>query len=707
MSHENDLTKNMPYEDEIFMDGMDPLDDFPDLLDLDMPLPDVNDFVQPNMVQGDNPDPPSVQPDVAVQPDIRMAAEGHHDDHPNGDFDNVLGSDIIDTDPNSMHFIIGVAYFDVSPSYPNDRVADNKQFRAITTSYFRERLQDQRFVDTLTNEKGDVVYKVVAEIQGVLNRARSTPLERTEGGQQLPNGVRIWRKIETGSLKETTWKGFHFRDISQDEKEVKKYLPQPLKTELQKLFPKRAAKRPAEPPTGPINPAHVVERPNEDVSIFLAPAAERRINPDVDPAVSEIRNVMRELNVDDDTLVDDVCQKLNEPGTYTASIHTVYNEQEASPANQYLAKQVELKWCNERGTKPRFVYTFDAGDSGLIVESYLGQATKLRNELSDNIDAVRPAKRLRLAPHTAAKEFLNVFRSIFPSHCECLFIFKNVTHPETFTERFLPGTWLEDSLCQATIRGVLLCTPHAQYTGNMGPPFGSNVAQISVDWKPKDESVGQAYWWDRLPQSNLPFSFENVEEPPELIAILRRNGQAVALVEDLVVGDPAESGKVATQSARRWESEAVGIGRFALWLDAVDDERLRTEYLSAIRKVTFSSSKEPLGNISDLSNKRVADSLMSVLMKKSELSLRPHPFVLVFANAPDETFHERFFSAQSNWWNSLGRFVITTSGCFQLHVEVQKDNADKDLVPIPSFVCPVRPDNDVDYVQDGIVNMAM
>mmetsp|Transcript_11200 Transcript_11200/g.21339 ORF Transcript_11200/g.21339 Transcript_11200/m.21339 type:complete len:745 (+) Transcript_11200:225-2459(+) len=744
MSHDDDNMMDMPYEDGILMD---PFPHFGEDDPLDIPLRELNDMVQEDIHL--HP-PPAAHPNVAVAPNI-SPAQGHTPPNNNGNnFDNVLGSDIIKSDPKSMHFIVGASYFDMNPSDPNDCVGDNKQFRAIIVSYFQERLLDRDYVESLTQDN-TVVYKVVGEIPGLLHQARNTPLERL-GGAQLPNCVRIWKKYEKVSLKESTWKGFHFRDVSQDEKELKNALSSPLKIELKKLFPQQNADQPTEPPdvpivhpSAPVDPPVQAQRsvqgagrqaPNRAVvnraperhsesrelnmdhdSLIDRPIVNRLVDPvirdrpivnrPVDSVVTERRSVMRELNVDEDSLIEGICQKLNEPGTYTVSLHTVYDEREVSPANQYLAKQIESKWCSEKGARPRYVYIFDAGDSGLIVESYQAQARKLRNELGNIMEEVRPSKRLRLAPHTAAKEFLNVFRSTFPRHCECLLIFYNVTHHVTFKDRFLPGTWLEDNLCQETIRGVLLCTPDTQYTGDMGPPFGSNVAQISIDWKPTDDSAGQIYWWDRLPQSNLPFCFENVNEPPELEEILRRNGQAVALVEDLLVGNPAESGKVAVQSTRKWESQASGAGRFAIWLDAVDEERLRTEYQSAIRKVTFSSANEPQGNLLDLSTQSIADSLMSVLMKKSELSLRPHQFTLVFANAPDDTFHENFFSAQSNWFNSPGRFLVTTSGIFQILVEVPTDNTARDLVAVPSFVCPVGPDTNMGNVQDGVLKMAV
>ena len=724
--------------------------------DINIPMQDIHDLMQD--IHHD-PNPPATSHSDAVDASDVQHGEDHrqHDDddhdhdpplnNESNNFDNVLGRDIIKSDPNSMHFVVGASYFDKNPSDPNDCVGDNKQFRAIIVSYFEQRLKDRQYVDTLITSDNKVVYKVVGEIPGVLLKAQNTPLER-QGGGHLPNCVRIWKKYEKASLKESTWKEFHFRDISQEEKELKNALSSPLKIELEKLFPQRNAERITDPSSAPVDPP--VSAPLFSEGVVEAASSRPVINHHVDftaverysetgelnmdqetlmnrPAIgaiqqattrpianrpagvveTETRNVMRELNVDQDSLIENICEKLNEPGTYMASLHTVYNEQEVSPANRYLAKQVESKWRNERGARSRFVYTFDAGDSGLIVESYQQQARKLRNDLGNHTEEIRPPKRLRLAPHSAAREFFNVFRTNFPRHCECLFIFHNVTHPLTFKERFLPASWLDDILCQETIRGVLLCTADTQYTGNMGPPFGGNVAQISIDWKLTDDSAEPIYWWDRLPQSNLPFSFENVTEPPELEEILRRNGQVVALVEDLVVGNPAESGKVAIQSTRRWESQAIGAGRFSLWLDAVDDERLRIEYQSAIRKVTFSSSNEPLGNLLDLSSQSIADSLMSVLMKKSELSLRPHQFALVFANAPDENFHENFFSAQSNWFNSRGRFLVTTSGIFQICVEAATGDSGRDLVPIPSFVCPVRPDKNVGYKQDSVLNMSI
>ena len=194
--------------------------------------------------------------------------------------------------------------------------------------------------------------------------------------------------------------------------------------------------------------------------------------------------------------------------------------------------------------------------------------------------------------------------------------------------------------------------------------------------------MDQRKWWDRLPISQLPYAGMDAQEPQGLEDELQI-GRVIALVDT----DKARAAsEVAIQLARRWESQEQG--RYIIWLDASSDATLRASYLSAMRQVTFASSSDLIEGKTDLSTSAMADSLMALLFKKREMSDRDHRFVMIFANAPpeDQGFYNKFFSAQSSFWNARGTFIVTTCAQHALEVEVMDGNGTT-RVPIQSIVC--------------------
>ena len=576
-----------------------------------------------------------------------------------GMFDEVLGAEIVQNQPDCMHFITGVAFFDVNPSNPRNLVADNMQFRQIINSYFQARLQDQSYVDTLTDASGKPVLKVTGEIDGVLAKAKSVPIARLQGTESiperlcLPERICIWKKVrphDQKSLKESTWRYCHFRDVSNDPKEIKKVLSQPLRTELSKLYRKQRSPSP--------------DRPTS-----------HRSSPD------EVRE--RELHESEELLVGDIRARINHPGSYIAALFTLRDDQDnATPANHYAAELIADSWCHTKDKKRRFVYRFDASTPGALSESYLSQAQLLKTQHGGMAADAVPSNVVGGLPQAAAAhDFMTIFRSHFPPDCECILIYTNVPHPDAFEQGFLPQMWLQDVHCRDTIRGVLLCTQHPEYMRKSGPPFGQDMAFRPIEWKPRDTETGQACWWDRLPSSNLPYVSHDVQEPAGIEPKLRIDGRAFSIVG----GSPAVTNHIASQAIRKWESEA--IGRFAIWIDATDEEQLREGYQAAIRQVTFSSSEQPLGDPATLSTRSMADSLMALLALKRTLSKRDHRWALIFANdTSGELFHQKFFSADSNWWNSRGRFIVTTSQpCVKVEIDI---NGAPFQTQLQSIVCP-------------------
>ena len=618
--------------------------------------------------------------------DFEPESEGPSDLLPfEGIFDYCRGELIEQMYPDSLNFILGVAYFDMNPSIPSNRVADNREFRNFFAAYFQHRLTNPSFVSSLHGKQGRVIYRVIGEIQAIFTEAlRCIELPRLTG--RRPVKVNIWKKVSpNGHLRESTWKDFLYKNLAEDtaepqmSKELREALSTPLKTTLKALYPPQ---QPAATRSTPAAAASAAQPPDAlaatPLAMFAEPLAEG-----VDEPPSQrrrLKNPMRELSVNEDKLIQDACTRINQPGTYVAALITLYDSREVTPANAYVADIIAEKWVNEENSPPRFIYRFDASDSGTLSESYTRQTRVIRAEHGQ--DVPEQPKRRRLVPQVAADEFLKVFRSLFPADRECLFIFTNVPHPGVFTEGFLPSMWQRDERCQETIRGVLLCTPHPEYNASIGSPYTRNVSQISVEWT-RNESDAGGQWWDQLPSSQPPFCFVDVEEPPGLDRRLE-DGRATELVG---IGQ-APATQVANQAARRWESE--GAGRFCIWLDTSCPNRLRDAYQHAIQRVTFGSAGAPIGNGTDLSIRSQADALMWYLARKRELSDRDHRFTLVFADAPvEEEFYHKFFSAQSNWWNSKGRFLVTTAvdpsdkATFRpFHVELEA-NGDVVRPPLP------------------------
>lgn len=585
--------------------------------------------------------------------------------------DECLGGDIETFFPNSLNFVTGISYFDVHPSEPKHRVVDNKEFRQIISKYFQTRLRDTTFCDSLCDRKGKIVYRVVGEIKGLISAAKDTPLMRLHG--RLPDRIRIWKRVQTkGHLRENNWERFIYKDLlahpqRQSQPQVspvwsnpdpelqtalKDVLHSPMKTELQKLCR-----------SGPPKKGAAVE-----VSI------DQR-----EP------NSMQRLNINEDELIQDVLMKIDGKGTFVASLFTLHGLQDSSSANTYIAEKIVEKWMDEEKERQRFVFRFDANDPETLVESYLKHASTLQAEFQNHL-APRRFKRPRFSPQAAAEEFYNVFTSLFPTHCESLFVFSNVPHPNMFNEGFLPSTWQRDKRCQDTIRSILLCTGFPEYNPCLqGFSYGQSLKQIPVEWASIRPMAGHEPWWNRLPPSRLPYSFNNVQEPAELASRLKHR-KVISLVERGTLSAVA----VAVQFARRWQTE--GPGRYTIFLDASNDTAMRASYQSAIRQLTFASPGNPIGNDSDLPISALADSFMSLLSKKRELSCRDHRFLIIFAHVPhDEEFHKKFFSAQSNWWNigkeGGGAYIITTASPVRLHVELTLPHGAIRRVAVPTVFC--------------------
>ena len=381
----------------------------------------------------------------------------------------------------------------------------------------------------------------------------------------------------------------------------------------------------------------------------------------------ELKGELSGLILYESAFLTEISDNLNRPSTYVASLSSVMDEQMDDQANTVLAKKAAKQWLDERPDS-RWVCWIDASDPMSITDSYRKMMRHLCSQ--DSFEQQAP-KRGRLDVSSAANEFLDEFRNRFSSKFECLMVYVNVTHPDIFVDGFLPGYWLHDMHCQSTIRGILLSTPHPIYQGNMGSPFGT-VVQHSIEWIPHWSQSENRFWWERLPQSNLPPLLDDVDEPPEIDRKLAMDGRAVVLVEP-GRERPDRAADVANQFARKWEM-TENTERFSVWLKASDDSSLRESYRQAIRRVTHSVPQQPMGNPIDLSVRVIGDELMSILMKVREMSPSKQ-WIMVFAdgNNNETPFYEKFFSGKSNWWNSKGRFVITSTSD-DIEVEVVTDS---------------------------------
>uniref|UniRef100_A0A6S8J210 Uncharacterized protein n=1 Tax=Amphora coffeiformis TaxID=265554 RepID=A0A6S8J210_9STRA len=381
----------------------------------------------------------------------------------------------------------------------------------------------------------------------------------------------------------------------------------------------------------------------------------------------ELKGELSGLILYENATTTELLEEINKPRPYVTSLSSVVDEQMDDQANTCLTKRVSKKWL-DASPNTRWVCWLDASDPLILTDSYRKMMRSLRT--GDQSFEQQAPKRGRLSAAAAANEFYREYLARFPLQFECLVVYVNVTHPEVFTEGFLPSAWLQDVHCQSTIRGVILSTPHPMFDGNMGPPFG-NVFHRSIEWVPHWSESQKRYWWERLPQSNLPPLLDDVEEPDGIDRKLAYDGRAVALV-DFGYERPDRAGEAANQFARRWEM-TENTERFSVWIQAGDDASLRESYRLAIRRVTHSAPQNPLGNPVDLSVRVIGDELMSILMKVRELSPSKQ-WIMVFADVKDnEGFHQKFFSGKSNWWNSKGRFVITSTSD-NVQVEVMSED---------------------------------
>ena len=406
------------------------------------------------------------------------------------------------------------------------------------------------------------------------------------------------------------------------------------------------------------------QAPQQHVETFYATTT--RTLPETDRSW-ELKGELSGLILYEDAMTTELLEEFNKSHPYVASLSSVVNEQMDEQANTCLAKRISKKWL-DASPKIRWVCWLDASDPLTLTESYRKMARGLRAD--DNSMEQQAPKRGRLSPSSAANEFYQEYLSRFPLQFECLVVYVNVAHPEVFTEGFLPSAWLQDAHCQSTIRGVILSTPHPLYDGNMGPPYGC-VCHHSIEWVPHWSESEKRYWWERLPQSNLPPLLDDVEEPDGIDRKLAYDGRAVTLI-DVGCERPDRAGEIANQFARRWEM-TENTERFSVWIQAGDDTSLREAYRLAIRRVTHSAPQNPLGNPVDLSIRVIGDELMSILMKVRELSPSKQ-WIMIFADVKDnEDFHRKFFSGKSNWWNSKGRFVITSTSD-NVQVEVMSED---------------------------------
>jgi hypothetical protein len=588
------------------------------------------------------------------------------------------GRDIPTYMPGFMHFICGCAGF--SPLH-------NAIFLQVVHAHFVERLQDPVFYEICGTR-----YPVRGEVAAIMEQARQVP------GNQ---GVRIWTVVGKTRLRESNWMDLEFEDVTNNPVRRRERLEAPLRSILTRLYTNSTSSRTsrwpsatdreqpaASPPAAaaPDPPNNQLRRNHDELSGTISAGMWRHVAPTAaGPATLKVPpdtirappETDRSWEMQDDwsgsimyasAMATELCDSINKPHTYITSLRCIVNEQLPHQANSILAKKVAKTWLDEQPTS-RWVCWIDASDSSTLCDSYRQLIRRLHVGNEYNLEPAAPQRR-RLSAQAAASEFLNEFRTHFSPAHECLIVYENVTHPTIFSEGFLPPVWLQDSHCAKTIRGIILSTPHNMYDGNMGAPFGS-VVQHSIEWISRFGEENQ-YWWERLPQSNLPPLWDDVEEPPGIDRILARDGRAVALVNPETESSD-HTGNVANQVCRRWQMTDNDM-RFSVWLNASSEQKLRDSYQAAIRRVTHSSPQCPLGNPTDLAIRTISNELMATLMKVRELS-PAHQWIMVFAgNPPNDSFHGKFFSAATNWWNSRGRFIVTSSSSDTVEVELVVDD---------------------------------
>jgi hypothetical protein len=320
---------------------------------------------------------------------------------------------------------------------------------------------------------------------------------------------------------------------------------------------------------------------------------------------------------------------------------------------------------------------------------------------------------------------------------QCVLIYANVPDPNIFQEWFVQDAsyscnqWADHS--SAGLAGILLATVHPSYdtgrllgrlfpgitgivqdakmieiatpsnssskdSGKISSAAGANSAGDIAETllSPSTSSVLPSslpsFWWERLPQPNLPPLFdydedsdsddesERVETKKKIDFLkklnkrLGKDGRILALTKS----SPHDSSKspstnvVANRFARDWQMRESG-NRFSLWMRSNTEHDLRQSYVSAIRRVTHTEDGgKPLPSLSgysslvvgsphDLSIQSYAQELMDLFMHMREMS-PTFQWLMIYSSIPeDAVFEEWFFSAASNWWNSRGRFLLTTS----------------------------------------------
>lgn len=117
----------------------------------------------------------------------------------------LLGRDILSEMPGKLHFIRGCANF-----FP----LDNKQFMAIVRKHFERRLQDKDFKNIIYGKNGKVEYKVVGEVEAILDTAKRAELPGHRNHVRQSDVV-IWElNNKTDKLQKKTWENLQFKNVS-------------------------------------------------------------------------------------------------------------------------------------------------------------------------------------------------------------------------------------------------------------------------------------------------------------------------------------------------------------------------------------------------------------------------------------------------------------------------------------------------------------
>eukprot|EP00977_Amphora_coffeiformis_P006126 scaffold1325_cov138-Amphora_coffeaeformis.AAC.4 len=224
---------------------------------------------------------------------------------------------------------------------------------------------------------------------------------------------------------------------------------------------------------------------------------------------------------------------------------------------------------------------------------------------------------------------------------------------------FLPEGWRTNESFTKRINGILLVTHDSDFfDADLG-----TIKNYTVAWNLEEQGHP---WYECTPEDQLPQPRAFQELYQDHDDWKRRAGECLREKNSVVLihPDQPEALKgVALDLVKEWK---LGGGpqdrRWACWLDASGEVKIREDYICAIAKIAqVEKWVNEIGNFLDLPLKVISSGLMSLL---KTLARQPNPWkwTIVYADASSDTFSELFFPAETKWWNASGcQYMVTSS----------------------------------------------